>query len=318
MLADLVDIDCVSLTQDLQFLTSDLTGAADGKARAREGVTPDEACGQAKLMTQRADLVLEQLAQRFDQFQAHLFGQPAHIVVRFDRDGRPAAERHGFDHIGVKRALREEFGILNRVGVFLEHVNEQPPDGFAFDLGVAHAFQLTKKQVGFVGMDQVDVVVIAEHGHDLFSLVLAQQPVIDKDAGELIANRLMQQDRGDRAVHTTRKTTDDLLIAHLFADLRNRFFAISAHGPVALEPGKPHEVLIERLAVRRVMHLGVELHRIKTTVQIGGDCERRAGGGAVHLETRSDFRDMVAMAHPDLFAARAVHEPTGEEIGAGV
>ncbi len=79
--ADLVDIDRIGLAQNLQLFAGDLAGAADGKAGAGEGVAADETVGQAQFAAQGADLVLEQLAQRFDQFQAHLFGQAADVVV---------------------------------------------------------------------------------------------------------------------------------------------------------------------------------------------------------------------------------------------
>jgi hypothetical protein len=51
-------------------------------------------------------------------------------------------------------------------------------------------------------MDQRDVVASAEQRHDLFGLVCAHQPVIDEHAGQLVADRLMDQDRGDGAVYS--------------------------------------------------------------------------------------------------------------------
>jgi hypothetical protein len=53
------------------------------------------------------------------------------------------------------------------------------------------------EQVGLVGVDQRHVVVVAEHGDDLFGLALPQKPVIDEDAGELIADGLVDQHRRD-------------------------------------------------------------------------------------------------------------------------
>ena len=81
VLADLVDVDGVGLRAGCRALARDLARAADGKAGAGEGVAPDETLRQAKFAAKRADLVLEQLAQRFDQFQPHLFRQAADIVV---------------------------------------------------------------------------------------------------------------------------------------------------------------------------------------------------------------------------------------------
>ena len=237
----------------------------------------DEAVGQAQLAAKCADLVLEQLPQGFDQFQAHLFGQAAYVVVRFDGDRRTAREGNGFDYIRVERALGKELGPVDGIGMFLEHINEQLADDLAFGLGVGLAFEFTQKQFTFIGMDQLNIIIVAEHAHDLLRLVLTQQPVIDKDAGQLITDGFMNQDRCDRAVDTAGQAANYLFIPDLFTDLFDHLFAIGSHGPVALEPGQFHEILIEFRAFGGVMHFGVELHRIEMTACIGSDRIRRVG-----------------------------------------
>ncbi len=52
-------------------------------------------------------------------------------------------------------------------------------------------------------MDQRDVVGVAEHGDDLLSLALAQKAVVDKDAGQAVADGLVDQDGGDGGVDAT-------------------------------------------------------------------------------------------------------------------
>ena len=96
---------------------------------------------QPQLAAQRAHLVLEQLAQRLDQLQVHALGQAADVVVRLDRHRRPAGERHALDHVGVERALRQELGAAQLLGLRVEHVDEQRADGLALGLGVGHAGQ---------------------------------------------------------------------------------------------------------------------------------------------------------------------------------
>jgi len=49
-------------------------------------------------------------------------------------------------------------------------------------------------------MNERDVVVVAEQPHDLSAFVLAHQAMIDEDAGELIADRLMNEHGGDRRI----------------------------------------------------------------------------------------------------------------------
>jgi hypothetical protein len=52
-------------------------------------------------------------------------------------------------------------------------------------------------------MDQRDVVMPAEEAHDLLGLARPQQAGIDKDAGQLVADCLVQQRRCDRGIDLT-------------------------------------------------------------------------------------------------------------------
>ena len=165
-------------------------------------------------------------------------------------------------------------------------------------------------------MDQLDVIVVAEHRDHFIGLVHAQEAVIDKDTGQLIADRLVQQYGRHRRIHPTRKAADHLFVADLFADAGNRLFAIGAHGPVPPETGQTDEVLVKRLAIGGVVDLGVELHGKEIAVEIGGNGVWRVGGCAVDFKTGGQFRDVIAMAHPDLFGA--IEEPAEEQrIAAG-
>jgi len=124
--------------------------------------------------------------------------------------------------------------------------------------------------------------------------------VIDENASKLIANRLVDQYGCNGRIDAAGQTADHLFVANLRADRGNRLFAVSAHGPVAGEACEFDEVLIQLCAVWRVVHLGVELHRIEIARHVGRDGEGRVGRCAVDLEAGCDGRDVVAVAHPDL------------------
>jgi hypothetical protein len=94
-----------------------------------------------------AHLVLEQFAQRLDQLHVHAFRQAADIVVALDGHRRPAGERDALDHVGIERALGEEIGAAELLGLFLEHVDEQLADGLALDLRIGLAFERTDEGV---------------------------------------------------------------------------------------------------------------------------------------------------------------------------
>ena len=91
------------------------------------------------------------------------------------------------------------------------------------------------------------------------------------------------------------------------------FLAVGTHGPVAREPGKAHEIFVEFCPVGRVVHLGVELNRIEMAVGVCGDGKGRVRRSAVNIKSRCDSRDMIAVAHPHLFAPVRCCKPAVEQ-----
>src|SRR5262245_35078758 len=140
----------------------DLARAADREPRPREWMAADELLRQAELAAERAHLVLEQFAQRLDQLHVHALREPADIVVRLDRHRRPAGERDALDHVGIKRALRQEFSAANLLCFRLEYIDEQPADGLALLFRIGDARELTEKELFSFDMDERDVVAVAE------------------------------------------------------------------------------------------------------------------------------------------------------------
>ena len=174
------------------FFAGDLAGDADRQTRPGKRVTADEPFGQAKLAAQGAHLVLEQFAQRLDQSQFHALGQAADIVMRFDRDRGAADGARRLDHIGIERSLGEKLDIAQFLRLLVEHVDKDGADPLALFFGIGDAGELGQKQIAGIAMNERDVVVTAEQVDDLFGLAGAQQAGIDKDAGQLVADRLVQ------------------------------------------------------------------------------------------------------------------------------
>ena len=86
-------------------------------------------------------------------------------------------------------------GQLRRL--LLEHFDEQPADDLALALGIGLALQRLEKALLCVDADDAHAHVLRERLHDLIAFVEAQQAVIDEYAGELIADRPMQQRADD-------------------------------------------------------------------------------------------------------------------------
>ena len=175
--------------------------------------------GIAQLAAERAHLVLEQLAQGLDQLQVHALRQAADVVVRLDRHRRPARERHALDHVGIERALGQELGAAGLLGLLVEHVDEERADGLALGLRVGLAGQRVEEAPARVHVHQRDVEMAAEQRNHLLGLVEAQQAVVDEDAGELVADGLVDQHGRHRAVDAARQPADDAPLADLGPDL---------------------------------------------------------------------------------------------------
>ena len=119
-------------------------------------------------------------------------------MVRLDRHRRAAGEGDALDHVGIERALRQEIGAADLFRFRIEHVDEQAADGLALRFGIGDACELAEELFRRINMHQRDVVVMPEQVDDGLGLVEPQQAVIDEHAGELVADRLVDQHRGDR------------------------------------------------------------------------------------------------------------------------
>ena len=74
------------------------------------------------------------------------------------------------------------------------------PIALALLLGVVDAGEPGEEALPRVDVDERDMEVVAERLDDLRRLVLAQQSVVDEDACELFADRLVHEQRGDGRV----------------------------------------------------------------------------------------------------------------------
>ena len=185
--------DGVGALQDLQLLLVHRTDDADGQAGAGERLAEDDVLGQAKGQTQRADLVLEEVVKRLDEVKAHALGEGDEVVMALD-GGRLATRlaRAGLDDVRVDGALGQE---LHRLAIGLqllgngeELLPELRADDAALLLGLGHAGEKLGVAVLGVDVDEVDVKLLGEDLLDLLGLVLAQQAVVDEDAGHLLAD----------------------------------------------------------------------------------------------------------------------------------
>ena len=97
---------------------------------------------------------------------------------------------------------------------------------------------------------------------DLLGLARAQQPVVDEHAGQLVADGLLHERRGDRGVDAAGQPADHARVADLRADLLDLLGDdVARRSSPGARPGALVEEVLERLlAERRVLDLGVPLH----------------------------------------------------------
>ena len=113
-------------------------------------------------------------------------------------------------------------------------------------------------------MDERDVVGLAEQPHHFLGLVQAHQPVIDEDAGELLADRLVDEHGGDGGIDAARQPADHPVEATCFLILWIISVLKWRHRPVALAAADlEREIAQKPRAVRRVHHFHVELRGVE-------------------------------------------------------
>ena len=259
------------------------------------------------MLAQRAHLVLEKHAQRLHKpLEAHIPGQAADVVVAFDGG---AGLRAAFDDIRIDGALEQIVRAAELFCLLLEHADELLADDLALALGLGHAGEAVEKAPARVHGDDVEAELIAVEAEHLLSLVLAQQAVIHKDAGEPVAHGAVHQHAGDGGIHPAGERAQHARLPHLRAHLVDERIGKARD---AVGAGTAADVLKEiaedALALRRMRHLRMELDAVEAAriVGKGGDgAVLRGGEGAEALRQREH---RVVVRHPDGLAVHAGKE----------
>ena len=257
--------------------------------------------------------------KRLHELHPHVRRQPADVVVRFDlrRDTVVAAR---LDHVRIEGALDEETGITELACLLLEDADEFLADDRPLRLRIADVGEASEEAVLRAHVHEGHVEVAAERLDDLLRLVLAHQPVVDEDARELVADRLVDEQGRDRRVDTPGETADDALRADLRSDPLDLFLDHRRRRPGGRRPGHVvEEPLQDLLSLGGVRDLRVELDGVEPAIRIleGGDGGRRRGGGDARAGRRSG--DRVAVAHPhDLLRRQVAEQQRLVELGIGL
>ncbi len=123
--------------------------------------------------------------------------------------------------------------------------------------------------------------------------------MVDEDAGELIADRLVDEQGGDGGVDAAGERTEDAVRADLGADPLDLLLDHGGRRPGRRRIGDPvEEVLQDVLPVRRVDDFRVELDAVEPPRRILECRDGRRGGASRDRRAERRRGDRVAMAHP--------------------
>ena len=292
--------DSVGILDDGDLFRGHIADDADGQARAGERLAGNQVFRQAQLAASLADLVFEQVTQGFDDFfEIHKVRQAADIVVALD--GRALAAETALDHVGIDRALGQEVHSTDFFGLILEHADELFTDDLALALGSTLPCQLLVEAVAGVDADEVDIelAAFAKDLADLFALVLAQQAVVNENAGQLLADGLSQHGCADAGINAAGQGAEHLAVADLLAQGLDAVLHEGVHLPgTGAAADIVHEVVQHLGAVIGVQHFGMELHAVQTAGLILGSSHRAVGGVGHDLKAGGGRLDIIIMAHP--------------------
>ena len=164
-------------------------------------------------------------------------------------------------------------------------------------------------------MNDIHAEILREHLHHILRFIQAQQAVIDKHAGELIANGAVNERRRHRRIHAAGKTQNHLIIADLRANLLDRFLNIIRHRPAWPRLANiQNKTIKQRLALLRMRNLRMKLNAIKMPGRIFHHGNRTRRRLANNTETLRQLRNLVAMTHPYIQRMRCLILNTAGKI----
>ena len=131
--------------------------------------------------------------------------------------------------------------------------------------------------------------------------MVAQQAVVDKDAGELVADGLVEQRRRHAGIHAAAQAEDDVLVADLLADFLDGLVDVIAHRPVLPQPQTPWTKLARspcRAACGRLR--GETAGRRISAARSSMAAKSELSVAATGTKPCGSLRELVAVGVPDL------------------
>jgi hypothetical protein len=219
-------------------------------------------------------------------------------VVGLDTGGGRTLGSRALDHVRIDGALGQEVELAQLSGLLLEDADESVADDATLLLGLGNTFQSGEETIRGIDRHQVHVNVAAECVHHFPGLILAQEAVVDKEAGQVVPDGAVDKGRCHRGIDPAAEAAQDPAVTYGGLDLLNRRGDERMGGPGSAEASDFEEEVRQDLrALRGVHHFRVELDAEQGAPAHGG--ERSVVGGGKGFEALGHDAHPVAMAHPD-------------------
>ena len=244
-------------------------------------------------------------------------------MVALDERGGIAGNRHALNDIGIEGALSEKpEGMLGALGRLLEisgglfkNTDELRADDLALLLRIGNPLELAKEATGSIDDLEADLEITPEEFVYRIPLAEAQEAVVNKDAGELVTDRLVNERGRHGGIDPSAQAQNDTAITDLIADLGADALNEGTHGPVALTAANAvKEVLEDCLAPGGVVHLGMKLHAVDLPLRIRNDGVRGVLRRPNRGKALGQLFHTVAVAVPDIdLLGQSLEERRGAE-----
>ena len=266
---------------------------------------------QSELRADGANLILEQVAQRLDQFETQIRRQATHVVVGLDPVGIVGVVTGALDHVGIERSLRQVVDTGKHGRLAFEDIDEGGADSPALLLRIHDPPERIEERIAGVDCPEVDAEMTL---HDIFNappLVATQQPVVDDQARQLAGDRALHEGGADCRVDTSGKGAEHVPAANLVSDGARRLLDEGCRLPATAATGHlVEEVAQDLAALGRVNDLGME-GDAKPPGLVRHRRDGRVLGFRQAAKPRGRFQDGVAVTHPDRQLRREIIEEPG-------
>ena len=185
----LFTINEICILYNTNLLCSNFTDNTDSKSRSREWLTEYQSLRNSKLQTCFTNLILEKVAERFDDFlEINEIRKSAYIVVRFDHCGLSAQTT--LYNVRINSSLCQEIYRTNLLGLFFKNTDKFFTDDLTFCFRLCNTCQLVIISLLCIDANKVQVklTVWSEYTLNLISLIFTKKTMIYKYTGKLLAD----------------------------------------------------------------------------------------------------------------------------------